>query len=199
MKVDDCNFSTSPTYENAAWPLNAPSGADVTRVADMYSQGELYIDIAPPTKSVRVETELGPDGSVRCRLVEDTLLARRILRVFCVRTFVLLRRKLSKKALGVGVLAVGVGAGLAAPALVAAHIIGAAVAGILAGGSSGAAAAGGGILTLPPSKGRRDLRTEEKDVIELVDDAVQSDVRSTPGPWRPCRDTDSTHRECACV
>jgi hypothetical protein len=199
MKVDDCNFSAPPAYENAAWPLNAPSGAKVRRVADMYSQGERYIDVTPPTTSVHVETQLGPDGSARCRLVEETLLARRILRVFCVRTFALLRRKLSKKALGVGVLAVGVGAGLAAPVLVAAHIISAVAAGILAGGSSGAAAAGGGILTLPPDRGRRDLRTEEKDAIELVDDAVQSDVRSTPGPWRPCRDTDSTHRECARV
>jgi hypothetical protein len=164
------------------WPLNTPPEAEVTRVADMYLQESRYIDLGLPVQSVRVEMDSRPGGSPRCRLVEETTVTQQILRVYCVKTFALLRKKLSKKTVGFGVLAVGVAAAVVFPVLLAAHVVAATTAAIVAGGSAGASAIGGGILTLSPGKAPRNLATQEERVIELVDTDARSHVRSTAGP-----------------
>ena len=146
VTVDDCDFSADRAFENAVWPLHTPSEAEVTRVADMYLQESRYIDLGLPVQSVRVEIDSRPGGSPRCRLVEETTVTQQILRVYCVKTFALLRKKLSKKTVGFGVRAVGVTAAVVFPVLLAAHVVAATTAAIVAGGSAGASATGGGIL-----------------------------------------------------
>lgn len=195
MKVDDCDFSAKPVFENAGWPPETPPGVEVTRVADMYLQETRWVDVGSPTQSVRFETDSGPNDSARCRRVEETMVRQQILRIYCVKTFARSRKKLSRKMVGVGVLAVGVAATIACPILIPVHIA-VAVTGALAAGGAAATATGGGILTLPPNKARRDPRTEERGTYECLDPELRTDVRSTAGPWRSCRGTDSTHLEC---
>jgi hypothetical protein len=147
VTVDDCDFSADPAFENAVWPLHTPSEAEVTRVADMYLQESRYISISG-CPSNRCASRLTQDLAARrvCRLVEETTVTQQILRVYCVKTFALLRKKLSKKTVGFGVRAVGVTAAVVFPVLLAAHVVAATTAAIVAGGSAGASATGGGIL-----------------------------------------------------
>jgi len=96
-----------------------------------------------------------------------------------------------------GVLVVGAVTSLAVPVLYPLHIAALGAAGIIPAVGTAAMATGGGILTLPPSKERRDPRTEKPDTFEEITDETRSLIlRSTEGPWRSCRDTDSTHLGC---
>jgi len=196
MKVDDCDFSAAPVWPDAEWPRDRPSGVKPTRLADWHKQKPRYVDFGLPMQSERVETDSRPNGSVRCRIIEETTVTRQIIEVYCVKTFAFLRRKLSWKKVGVGVLAVGVVASAAVPILIPVHIAAAVIAGITTGGA-GATAAGGGMLALPPSGPRRDPRTEEKDTFEVTTTKPWNRVlHSKAGPWRSCRATNSTHLEC---
>jgi hypothetical protein len=196
VKVDDCDFSAAPNFPGAEWPPNRPRGVKHTHIADIYVQKPRYVDLGPPTQSERVEIDSGSNGSVRCRIVKETTVTQRVIQVYCVKTFAPLRRKLTWKKVGVGVLVVGAVASLAVPVLWPLHIAALGAAGIIPAVGT-AATATGGILALSPSNERPDPRTEKSDTYEETTDETRGLVlRSTAGPWRSCRDTDSTHLEC---
>ena len=196
MNVDDCDFSAAPNFPNAEWPPNRPPGAKPTLIADIYVQKPRYEPLGTPTQSERVEIESGPNGSIRCRIVKETTVTQRVIQVYCVKTFAPLRRKLTWKKVGVGALVVAGVAGLAAPILWPLHIAVLGAAGIIPAVGT-AATATGTVLSMAPSKERRDPRTEKPDTYEQITDETRSLVRrSAEGPWRSCRDTDSTHLEC---
>lgn len=196
MNVDDCDFSAAPDFPGAQWPPNRPPGAKPTHIADYYVQKPRYEDLGPSTQSERVEIDSGSNGSVRCRIVKETTVTQRVIQVYCVKTFAPLRRKLTWKKVGVGALVVAGVAALAVPVLWPIHIAALGAAGIIPAVGT-AATATGGVLALSPSNERPDPRTEKPDTYEQITDEPRSLVlRSTVGPWRSCRDTDSTHLEC---
>jgi hypothetical protein len=196
VDVGECVFSAKPDARNVSWPPEPPLGDNSERVADMYVQATEWVDLSNPAPTARIETNPGPDGLVQCRIVDDTKVKQRVLRLYCVKTFVRLHRKVSWKNVVAGVVIVGGIAGTA-PFLLPVHLIaGAAVAAIAAGGG-GASVAGGAVLTvLNPAKVRRDPRTEQLATYERLGDQVR-DRPPSVGPWRTCRSADGTHhREC---
>jgi hypothetical protein len=141
-----------------------------------------------------VETD-GSGVAARCRVVDEVTVMQQVVHVYCVRSFAIVRKRVSKKAVGAAIAGVGLLTIVAAPVLVAAHVVAAAGAAIIGGAGTGAVTAGGGLRTLSP-KTRRDAATEETTVYERDDNEVRTQVRSTPGTWRACRDVDHTHTAC---
>jgi hypothetical protein len=196
VDVGDCVFSGKPTVPGAPWPPETPNGVESERVADMYEQANDWVDIDHPTPSVRVETNPGPDGSVCCRTVDDTKVKQRLIRTYCVKTFLRAHRKLSWKKVTAGVVVVGAVAATA-PIMFPVHLIAAAaVTAISAGGTSTSVAGGAVLAVLNPTKVRRVPGSEQKVVYPCLEKTVR-DRPPVVGPWRPCRATDDTHRECA--
>jgi hypothetical protein len=196
VNVDDCNFSAKPVWENAVWPPDTPRGAKLTCVADYYEQKPRYENLGSPVRATRVETDSGPNGSARCRIIDETTVRQRVVRVYCVKKFAVLRKKLSKKAVGLGVLGLGVAATIACPILIPLHVA-IVVAGSVGAGAAASTATGGAILALPPSDARRDPGTEEKLTYESRNTEERNRVLSSEkGSWRSCRDSDSTHLGC---
>ena len=66
MDVEQCDFSIGPVFRNAIWPLDAPPGTPIGRVADMYLQSSRYVDVGLPKESVRVETSPDSEDGARC-------------------------------------------------------------------------------------------------------------------------------------
>jgi hypothetical protein len=193
MDVCECDFGGKP-FPNVEWPPNLPRGTKPPRIADLYPQETLYLDLDPPSRKSQVETE-GSGEASRCRVVEKVTVTQRVVDIYCVRSFVIVRRKVSKKVIGAAIAGAGVVAVVAAPVLVTLHVVAAAGAAIIAGTGTGAVTAGGGLRTLSP-KTRRDPATEEKSVYEKNDNEVKTRVYLEPGPWRACRDVDHTHMAC---
>lgn len=194
--VGGCNFSGKP-YP-ADWPPDTPRGVESPRVADMYFQAAEWVNLTHPGPCVRIEIrekDPEPDGSLQCRTVDDTKVTQQLVHIYCVKTFLRLRRKLSWKKVTMGGVVVGAVAATA-PVFFPVHLVAAAVAtGMTVGGGS-ASALGGAILgTIRPGKPRRDPSSEEVHPYKCLE--VQ--VRDRPpilGPWRPCHATDDTHQEC---
>jgi hypothetical protein len=193
--VRGCNFSGKP-YP-ADWPPEMPGGVESPRVADMYFQDAKWVDLTHPAPSVHIEIEKnpGPDGSLHCRTVDDTKVTQQLIHIYCVKTFLRVRRKLSWKRVTMGAVVVGAVA-MTAPVFFPVHLVAAAVAaGITAGGGS-TSVLGGAILTIiRPGEARRDPSSEEVRPYERL----EARVRDRPpilGPWRPCHATDKTHQEC---
>lgn len=193
MNVSECDFTGKP-FPNAEWPPGLPRGTKAPRIADLYPQPTRYLDLDPPARKSHVETD-GSGASARCRVIDEVTVTQRVVHVYCVRSFAIVRKKVSKKVIGAAIAGVGVLTVVAAPVLVAAHVVAAAGAAIIGGAGTGAVTAGGGLRTLSP-RTRRDPATEETSVYEKNDNEVRTQADSTHGPWRACRDVDHTHTVC---
>jgi len=158
----------------------------------MYVQTNEWVDIGKPIPSVRIETNPGPDGSVYCRIVDDTKIRQQLFRVYCVKTFLRTRRKLSLKKVAAGVVIVGAVAA-SAPFVLPVHL-----AVITAIGAAGTSTSGLGtaVLTvLNPTKPGRDLGSEQIEPYPCFEN-TQRDRPPVIGPWRQCHAADETHQEC---
>jgi hypothetical protein len=196
VDIGECVFSGQPTVSGKPWPQDTPAGVKSERVADMYVQTNKWVDIDNSIQSVCIETKPGPDGSVCCRIVDNTKVKQQLFRVYCVKSFLRTRRKLSGKKVVASVGILGAVA-ITAPVILPVHLITAAALTAISAAGGGTSAASSVVLTvLNPTKPGRDLGSERIEPPYPCFENTQRDRPPVIGPWRQCRDTDETHQEC---